>query len=792
MAKDYLEKIKTELVTDPKLKQPITERTMRLREALCTAEPKLCSERARLYTDSWKETEGQPLVIRRAKALKKVLDEMTIFIGPDELIVGNQISEIKGAPVYPEFAVQFLLDELDGKPYRFDKRPGERFRLTEEDEKTLREVCQFWKGKTVDEYKISLFPSEAYKAFYEIDALEIYTFGSGGGTGHFVVDLPKVLNKGLNGIIKEAEDRIKNLELWVPGEVDKKHFLEAVIVTLKAAIGFTKRYAVLAKKMADKETDPRHKVELMQIAEHCEHVPANPARTFWEALQSIWFVNLVVQIESNGHSIGFGRLDQMLYPFYQKEVNSGKITIEEVLELIECLFIKAGAIDKLRSWAATRILMGHQMWQQITVGGQKIDGSSTINDLSWLILEAAANLKIVQPSVSARWWNECPEDFLLKCCEVINIHRGGQPQMHNDELIIPSQLAMGVSLDDAREYVVDGCVEITYTGKSRRVTVSAGYNLLKILELTLNNGRDLRTGIQLCPNPGNKDLSTFESFDELMAALKHQLEYYNRQGIIGLIGTDKAFAELTPTPFASALMDDCIQTGRDLEWGGAHYNSTWLRGVGMANVGNSLAAIKKLVFEDKRLTGAQIMHALETNFEDDSTTPSGIEIQQLLLSVPKYGNDDDYVDLLVKESTGYAMRDFRKYKSWTGGPAGFGLLPVTQNVTFGEVCGATPDGRNAGKPTAEGCSPSQGTDIKGPTAVVKSVAKLDHILADNGSLLNMKFNPSVFKEIIGLRKLAALIKTLFDLKGQHVQFNVVSADTLRDAQKHPEISRFNG
>ena len=318
------------------------------------------------------------------------------------------------------------------------------------------------------------------------------------------------------------------------------------------------------------------------------------------------------------------------------------------------------------------------------------------------------------------------------------------------------------------------------------MTVSAGYNLLKVLEMALNNGRDLRTGIQLCPNPGNKDLSTFESFDELMAALKHQFEYYNRQGVIGLICTDKAFAELTPTPFASGLMDDCIQRGMDIEWGGAHYNSTWLRGVGVANVGNSLAAIKKLMFGEKKLTGAQIMHALETNFEDTSTKPTGPEIQEMLLAAPKYGNDDDYVDLLVKEPTGHVMKDFRQYTSWTGGPAGFSLQSITQNVFFGDFCGATPDGRKAGMPTADGCSPTRGTDVKGPTAAVKSVAKLDHILADNGSLLNMKFNPTALKDISGLKKLAALIKTFFDLKGQHVQFNVVSADILRNAQKHPE------
>jgi len=682
--------------------------------------------------------------------------------------------------------MRFIREELDGKPCRFEERPGDPFRVSQEDEEILREVADWWEGKTMTDYKHQILPEEAYKACYDVEAIEIYTWGEGGGSGHFVADYPKVLNKGMYGIIREAEERAKPLKLWEPGAMEQKEFLEAVSIALRAAIGFAQRYAVLARGMADKEADPKRQAELAKIAEHCEWVPGKPARTFWEAMQSLWFAHLIVQIESNGHSMGYGRFDQFMYPFYRKDIDQGRITPEEVVELLECLWIKTTEINKVRDWDATRVVMGYPMFQQLTVGGQTVDGKSAINDLSWLALEATANQKIIQPSLSVRWWNECPDNFLLKCCEVINIHRGGQPAMYSDEVIIPSQMGVGISLEDSYDYAIDGCVSITEPGKARREGPSAGYNMHKVLEVALFNGRDPRTGIQLCPNPGNKDLSTFESFDEVMAAVKHQLEYYDRQGAIALLCIERAYAELTPTPFASALMDDCIQRGKDIEWGGAHYNTLFLRGVGMSNVGNSLAAIKKLVFEDKKLTGAQIRHALETNFEDTSTTPTGTEIQQMLLAVPKYGNDDDYVDLLVKEPTLHAMRDVRRYTSWTGGRGGFALLPVSQNVPFGEIIGATPDGRKAGVPTAEGCSPTRGTDVKGPTAAVKSVAKLDHVLADSGSLLNQKFNPAVLKDVSGLRKLAALIKTYFDLKGMHIQFNVVSAETLRDAQKHPE------
>ena len=784
--KSYLERIKTELFTDPKLKQPITERTKQLRDTMLAVTPKLCSERARLYTESWQQTMGEAKVIRRAKALKKILAEMSIFIRPGELIVGNQASDVRAAPVFPEFYMRFIRDELDGKPYRFEERPGDRFHVPEEDEKILREVADWWDGKTMTDYKIKILPEETRKACYDLGVTEIIVWGEGGGSGHFIADYPKVLNQGMNGIIKEAEARINDLKLWERGAIEKKEFLEAVIIALQAATSFAKRFAKLAKDMAGKEADEKRKAELLQIAEHCQWVPANPARTFWEAMQSLWFSHLLVQIESNGHSMGYGRFDQFMYPFYQKDIEAGRVTPEGAVELLECLWIKTTEINKVREWDSTRTVMGYPLFQQLTVGGQEIDGRSAINDLSWLVLEATANQKLIQPSVSVRWWNECPEDFLIKCCEVINIHRGGQPAMYNDEVIIPSQMGVGISLEDAYDYAIDGCVSPTEPGKSRREGPSCGYNMHKVLELTLYNGQDPRTGIQLCPNPGDKDLATFESFDELMDALKHQLRYYDRQGVIGVMCVERAYAEMTPTPYASALMDDCIQRGLDIEWGGAHYNTIFLRGVGMANIGNSLAAIKKLVFEEKKLTGAQLMHALKTDFEDTTTTPTGPEIQRMCLAAPKYGNDDDYVDLLVKEPTRHSMLDVHSYTSWTGGHGGYALLPVSQNVPMGEVIGATPDGRKARKPVAEGCSPTQGTDVKGPTAAAKSVAKLDHVLGDNGTLFNQKFNPAILKDIIGLRKLAALTKTFFDLKGMHIQFNVVSAQTLRDAQKHPE------
>jgi len=784
--KGYLEKVKAEFVTDPKLKRPITERTKQLREGLLAVTPKLCAERARLYTESWKETEGEPLVIRRAKAFDKVLSEMTIFIRPGELIVGNLASDVRAAPVFPEFFMKFIRDELDGKPYRFEERPGERFWVSEEDEKTLRELADWWEGKTMTDYKKNLYPDDVYKACYDLGIVEILVFGEGGGSGHFIEDFLKALKRGFYGIMEEAEEHLGRLKLWEPEDMEKWYFLRAVVIALKAAVKFGKRYASLARELAKKEADPKRKSELEQIAEHCEWVPGNPPRTFWEALQMVVFLHFLVQLESNGHSVSYGRLDQYMYPFYRKDIEEGIITPEQVTELFECLVIKTTEMNKIRSWDSTRVTMGYQMYQQLTIGGQTVDRESAVNDLSFLMLEAVANQKLNQPSLAVRYWDNIPEDFLLKAAECINGHRGGQPQMHNDEVIIPSQLAYGATLDEAYDWAVEGCVSPTIPGKARREGVSAGYNLGKIFEVTLHNGRDPRTGIQLIPNPGNKDLSTFESFDELMAALEHQTEYYNRLVVIGLNCTEKAYAEMTPTPFISAFIDDCLKLGKDMEWGGARYKTIFPRGVGMANVGNGLAAIKKLVFEEKKLTGAQILHALETNFEDRTTEPTGEEVRQMLLAAPKFGNDDDYVDSLAREASDFMIRDMPNYRSWTGGRGGAAMLPVSQNVPFGEMCGATPDGRKAGMPLADGCSPQQGTDRKGPTAAVKSAAKLNHVACDNGTLLNQKITPQVMKDVSGLRKLAELIRTYFEYKGQHIQFNVASAEVLRDAQKHPE------
>lgn len=782
-----LSRIKDQLVFDSKLKRPITARTANLKDDTFKAVPAIDSERAILLTQSMKETEGQPMIIRRARGLEKILNEMTIVIWPNELIVGNHARWPRAAPVFPEFGIHSLIEELNGEPIRPEQRSSDPFIIEGRDEATLREIAKWWIGKTVDEYKMNLLPDEVRRAYVDQAAFAINQ-GAAGGAGHIAVDYPKVLSKGLTGMIREAEEELAALKLWEPGDFEKKYFLDAVIIALKAAIRFGKRFSQLAREMASTEKDTKRKMELEMIGHHCDHVPANPPRTFWEALQSLWFAHLIIQIESNGHSISFGRFDQYMYPFYERDIAAGRITPEGALELIECLWVKTMQVNKIRCWAHTRMLSGYPMFQNLTLGGQTRDGKSAINDLSWLALEATANLKLPSPSVSVRCWNGTPECFLLKCLEVINIHRGGQPALFNDEAIIPAQIGMGVPINEAYDYAIISCVQPGQAGKGMKPgLLTATYNGPKIFEIALNNGKDPRSGVKIHPNTRDKDLLTFESFQELVEAVKYQIEFYNKLAVSGINCVAKAFAELTPTPFVSALMDDCIRSGKDLHWGGGRYNTAGLNLVGFVTVGNSLAALRKVLFDEKKLTPDQIMHALETNFEDNSTGPTGQNIRSMLLGAPKFGNDDDYADLLVKDVFEFTCEDVTEYIVYaTGAHCNSHVAPTSAHVPFGGVCGATTDGRKACMPVNDGVSPVQGSDIMGPTAVLKSVTKLRHSVCADGTLLNQRFSPVFFQDLKQLQRVAWLARTYFMLNGMHIQLNIFSAETLRDAQRHPE------
>jgi pyruvate formate-lyase/glycerol dehydratase family glycyl radical enzyme len=750
-----------------------TPRVDRIKERFLAITSEICVERAKLITESYKETEAEPIHNRRAKALEKILNEMTIFIQEDELIVGNQATKPRASPIFPEFSCKWLEAELD----RLEKRTGDVFLISEDKKKTLRELFPYWQGKTSNERAAALMPQEAKDA----QAAGVFTVGNYffNGVGHISVDYAKVLREGLNGIIAEAEAEMAKLEVTDPAQLKKMHFLRAVVIANKAVIRFAERYAEEAERLAAKEKNPERKVELQEIARVCRKVPAQPAKTFREALQSFWFVQLAIQLESNGHSISPMRFDQYMYPYYK--AGEDTMTVEQMQELLDLLWIKFTEINKVRDEGSTKAFGGYPMFQNLIVGGQTRDGEDATNELSYMCLQATANARLYQPSISIRVHDGTPDSLYIKALEVSRIGLG-MPAYYNDRFIIPALLSRGLTREDARDYGIIGCVEPQVGGKTEGWHDAAFFNTAKVLELALNDGVDPATGKQLGPKTG--DLTSFKSFHDVMGAYRKQMEYFVKQLVISDNAVDIAHGERAPLPFLSSLAADCIAKGKSLQEGGAHYNFTGPQGVGVGNVGDSLAAIKKLVFEDKAVTQAELKEALRTNFE-------GKEVlrQMLINRAPKYGNDNEYADEIAREGALIYCKEVEKYTNPRGGRFQPGLYPVSANVPLGAVVGATPDGRKAGTPLADGVSPVSGRDNAGPTAAVKSVAKLDHVIASNGTLLNQKFHPNALKDERGLRNLKAVTETLFLGGGLHVQYNVVSRETLLDAQKHPENYR---
>lgn len=763
----------------------LSPRIQKLREDVLNRVPGVCIERARYYTQVYRENEALPIYLKRAKALEKTLEQMTIYILDGELIVGNQACAPRTAPIFPEYAVEWIEKELE-EHGNFDWRPGDKFYLPEHHKEELMEIIKYWKGKTLYDHCMAMMPEEV-KIASAIKAIH----GDGNmtsGDGHIVVDYEKVLKIGLKGVIEEAQDALKQLDLGETDALRKKAFLEAVIITLKSAIKFANRYADLAEELAATEQDPVRRKELETIARICRRVPENPAESFYEAVQSIWFVHLIQQIESNGHSVSMGRLDQYLYPYYEKDIKEGEITRDFAKELLDCLWIKLFSILKIRPTSHSGYGAGYPTYQNVTIGGQTADGKDATNDLSYLVLESVADTRLTQPNLTARIHAGTPEKFLRKCIEVLKMGFG-MPAFKNDEIIIPSLLSRGVSHEDAYCYSSVGCVEVAVPGKwGYRCTGMSFLNMLKVLEMTIYGGRDPRTGKKLLDT---KPLNEVESFEEFWLQWEKQMQYYTKLSIAMDHVADVNLERLVPDIFTSALVNDCIKRGKTVKEGGAVYDMVSGLQVGLANVANSMAAIKKLIFEEKVLSPEKLMKALEENFE----TPESSEVQKLLLSVPKYGNDNDYVDELAVEAYQTYAKEIVKYKNtrYGRGPIGgnyyLSTSAISSNVPMGAVVGATPDGRKAWMPLAEGASPAQGTDKKGPTAVFKSVSKLPTILITGGNLLNQKFSPELLEGESQLRRFADFMRTFVALKLWHVQFNIVSSEVLRAAQKEPEKYR---
>jgi pyruvate formate-lyase/glycerol dehydratase family glycyl radical enzyme len=759
----------------------LSERITKLKDEVVSIKPKICIERARLVTESYKETEPLPMVIRRARALEKILLNMSIYISDGELIVGNQASRPRSAPIFPEYSWDWIVEEIDS----YDKRPSDKFEISEDDKKRLLELLKFWKGKTVKDRVLATQTKDVLRD------KEVGVLGWEGnvtaGQGHIVVDYEMVLKNGFKGVIKKSQEKLKSLNLTDPEDLRKRPFLKAVSIVFHSGIRFGKRYAKLAQKLASEETEPMRKKELESIAKICDCIPENPPRNFKEAMQMVWFVQLILQIESNGHSVSLGRFDQYMYPYYRRDMEAGTLTKEEALELIECFYIKLFSVNKIRPWSHTRFVSGYPTYQNLIVGGQTEDGRDATNELSYLCLDALADVRLSEPNFYVRYHDNMPEDFLRKCIDVIKIGFG-MPALVNDKVIIPSLMNRGVTLEDAMNYSTMGCLEVQVPGKwGYRSNGKSKFNLLKILELALNNGLDPRTGIQLCEGEGN--LADFKSFDDVMKAWEKQLKFFMALQVTADNINDLAIEELAPDVFCSALVHDCLDRGKTLMEGGAVYDIMSGCQVGVANVGNSLSAIKELVFDKNIISLEELDKVLKNNFEGIE----GRRVQELLINrAAKYGNDDDYVDLITKKAFDIYVNGIEKYKNtrYGRGPIGGIFTPATvtisANVPSGAIVGATPDGRKAGEPTNDGVSPVHGTEKHGPTAVVKSVTKLSTLLMTGGQLLNMRFNKTMLNSEETLEKFIALLRTFFDRYGWHVQFNMISSDVLKQARRHPD------
>ncbi len=764
-----------------KRRGPSTDRTGRLKAAYMGHNPTICPERSVLVTQSYKETEALPPVLRQAMAFDKVLSEMPIWIQDGELIVSNIASRPRGAFLFPEYDDSWLKPELD----TISTRKGDPWLLSDGDKALIAGCMDYWEGRTLAAFADALTTDEVRQA-------EKHTFidirmGKHGGIGHIAPGIEDVITRGLNALIEEAESHISRLDLANPEDYAKLPFLKAVVIADKAVIKWAGRFAALAREKATAEKDSERKRELERIADTCEWVPANPARSFREALQAVAFVMASVQIESNGVSIGAGRLDQYCYPYYQKDIEEGAITREGALELLECLWLKIAESNRVACEILTFAHNGYPFWIQVPIGGQTPNGYDATNDLSYLLLDVSSNMQLHEPTVSARIHKRTPDRFLLACCEAIKAHGGGHPALFNDEVIIPSQLAYvpGITKEDAYDYCIIGCSEIVFAGKGTEGQPYHAISLGRMLELMLQ-GRDPATGSPLASGPG--DMLQWKTFDDMLQAFRQQAVMWSRIAFMQMLPLIQAHNTYRPCPYLSSLTEDCIARGVSYYNGGARYGNRAVVVclVGIATLANSMAAIRKLVFDDKAITMSQLKHALETDFEDMSTDPTGAAIRDMCLKAPKYGNDDPYVDNIAKDCLNIIVKDLRKHETLPGQGYGVTIAPVAAHISYGLICGATPDGRKKGTPLNDACSPSQGSDVNGPTATIKSVANLEHIDVVQGTIFNMKMHPGPLETSAGMAKWANLIRTYFDLGGWEIQFNVVSADTLREAQAHPE------
>lgn len=816
-----------------------TERTSRLKERMLAARPEICVERARYLTESFRRTESEPRAIRLAKAFDNVLRRMTIFIQEDEIIVGNRTGKHRGSPLFPETQCSWIGPQLDVIPRRF----AQRFYISEPEKRELRrDILPYWKGKNAWERALELMPKQVQKDVYK--NLFIMRAEFSNGVGHYLPNHELVVREGLASVRARAEENLRRLERR-RGSEDGKNFLRAAIISMNAAEHFANRFAAEAERLAERESDPKRKQELRKIAEACGRVPMLPARDFHEGLQAVWFNQLLCQIEDGGFAISIGRLDQILWPLYKQNIEKKTLNRGEAREMIECFYVKLSEVVNCLDTVVVPAAGGPPIAQNLTVGGQGEDGNDATNELSFLCLEAMASIRTVMPNFSVRIHPGAPDNFLLEACRAAR--DGVMLGLFNDEEIIPALVNRGIPLRKARCYGIVGCVEPAVPGETFGSTDSNLFNIAKCLELALRdgdgidlllngktlvksfsglfkdggggNGKDSLAGFarrlsrigdagRLFLNvfteknlklglldqfeilrgrkfgPRTGDPAGFESIDGVIEAYRSQMAYFVKSMVDSMEAGGRAIAELKPTPYISCTVLGCVDRAKDVSAGGARYNFTGPQAIGVANVGDSLAAIDRLVFREKIYTMRELLNVIDKNYEGEEPMR-----RRLLTREPRYGNDDDSADRFARIAAEVYCGEVEKHANYRGGKFQPGIYSITGHIVLGALTGATPDGRRAGEPLAEGVSPARGSERRGPTAVLKSASKLNYKLTSNGVVLNMRFHPEAFRAEENVKKFAAMNRAYFMQGGSHVQYNIVGAETLKDAQKNPDNHR---
>ena len=757
-------------------------RVNQLRQRFLNRPYEIDVERLRLVTASYQAHEACSRKLQCAYAFENILLNTTLHIYDEDLILGEIAAPAKASPIYPEFSVNWIIDEILHSP--FEERENDQFYIRNEaDRAEILELCNYWKGKTVDDLINSRLTYDQLKGSEAGEKIFVTNDYHYAGIGHLAVDYDKLMKVGYNGLIANAKAAFEKLNESDEAYAEKRDFYQAMIIMLEAAKTYIKRYAALAEKTAETEQNKTRQQELLTMAANCHQIAGGVPQTFWQALQLFNFATTLIQIEGNGHSISYGRMDQWLHAFYEKDINDQTLTKEFALELIEVQYVKMNNPTKLKDKSTVAVRNGRGFGgESLTIGGVDTNGNDATNDLTMLFLEASAHTRMMNPWLCVRMHENTPYELLIKTVECIRAGFG-HPKVFNDEPAIQAMIRKGMTIEEARDYCVIGCVEPSLAGKEFGWHGAGYVNAVKMMELVVNGGRCLNSEVQIGPNTGT--LETYQSFEEVLESVDQQFSYWCTQMRGSMDVIDVAHKERKPLPYVSALFEDCIESGRDINEGGAKYNGTAPQAAGIATCADSLASIKQLVFEEKRYTGAQLLQAVKDNWEGHDKLYALVNSTK----VHHYGNDDDYADELFMYMFECYCKNLNVGTNPRGGTYNPGVYTVNANVGLGINTNASLDGRKKDEPISDNMGPVHTAggshDVSGPTAIVNSVAKVNHSLATNGTLLNLRFPEDAVAGVEGRNNLASFIETYIEKDAMHVQFNIMSSETMKAAQKNP-------